>query len=111
MNIPLALYILFFFGTGQTTVSDNYQLVWADEFNTDGAPDPTNWDYEQGFVRNEEAQWYQKDNAVCKGGLLVIEGRKEERPNPLYTVGSNDWRKKRPSIEYTSACVITKGRR
>jgi beta-glucanase (GH16 family) len=93
------------------TDKDNYQLVWSDEFNLDGAPDPANWDFEKGFVRNEEWQWYQKENAVCRNGLLVIEGRKEKRPNPLYIAGSNDWRKKRPNIEYTSACVISKGRR
>jgi beta-glucanase (GH16 family) len=36
-----------------------YTLVWADEFNEDGWPDPRNWTYERGFVRNQEQQWYQ----------------------------------------------------
>ena len=51
-------------------VADGYELVWADEFNTDGPPDPDNWSYERGFVRNEELQWYQPENARCDGGLL-----------------------------------------
>ena len=39
------------------------RLVWADEFSTPGRPDPSNWVYESGFVRNKELQWYQPDNA------------------------------------------------
>ena len=53
------------------------KLVWNDEFNTDGKPDPANWIYENGFVRNQELQWYQPENANCKDGLLVIEGKRE----------------------------------
>jgi len=88
---------------------DGYKLVWSDEFNADGTPNPANWDYEIGFVRNEELQWYQPENAFCKDGKLIIEARKEEKPNPLYVEGSNDWRKKSKNIDYTSACIITKG--
>ena len=55
------------------TRSDDYVLVWADEFNADGRPDPNNWTYEHGFVRNEELQGYQPDNARCEKGLLIIE--------------------------------------
>ncbi|WP_316765923.1 glycoside hydrolase family 16 protein [Pedobacter frigiditerrae] len=88
---------------------EGYDLVWADEFEKDGVPNPKNWTYEQGFVRNEELQWYQAENAFCKNGLLVIEGRKEQKPNPFYVEGSRDWRKNRKNIEYTSACLITKG--
>jgi beta-glucanase (GH16 family) len=86
-----------------------YRLVWADEFNTEGKPDPRNWDYEKGFVRNEEAQWYQTDNAFCENGLLVIEGRKEQKPNPLYAAGSQEWRKKDKMISYTSSSINTRG--
>ncbi|HSV98928.1 MAG TPA: glycoside hydrolase family 16 protein [Sedimentisphaerales bacterium] len=87
-----------------------YQLVWADEFNKDGRPDPNNWVYENGFERNEELQWYQPDNAVCKDGLLVIEARRERKPNPGYEPNSNSWRRNRQFIEYTSSCVKTIGR-
>ena len=41
---------------------DKYKLVWADEFNTDGAVDSNNWSFETGFVRNHELQWYQDKN-------------------------------------------------
>jgi beta-glucanase (GH16 family) len=87
-----------------------YKLVWADEFNIDGAPDSNNWRFEKGFVRNEEAQWYNTENAWCSGGLLVIEGRKESKPNPLYEEGSTDWKKGRKRIEYSASSINTSGK-
>jgi beta-glucanase (GH16 family) len=90
--------------------SGGYVLVWADEFNQEGRPDPNNWVYEQGFVRNEELQWYQPDNAFCRDGLLVIEARRERTPNPAYDPNSNNWRRSRPHAEYTSSCLKTIGR-
>jgi beta-glucanase (GH16 family) len=86
-----------------------YTLVWADEFNTNGAPDPLNWRYERGFVRNQEQQWYQADNAVVKDGQLVIEARREHLQNPQYEAGSTDWRRNRQVAEYTSASINTRG--
>lgn len=87
-----------------------YKLVWSDEFNKDGVPDSSKWNYEKGFVRNEEHQWYQPENAFCKNGLLIIEARREQKPNPLFKAGSNNWRTGRKNIEYTSACMITAGK-
>ncbi|MFT3748816.1 MAG: glycoside hydrolase family 16 protein [Agriterribacter sp.] len=89
---------------------DKYKLVWSDEFNNNGAPDTAKWNYEKGFVRNEEHQWYQPENAFCKNGLLIIEARREQKPNPLFKPGSNSWRTGRKNIEYTSACMITAGK-
>lgn len=37
---------------------DGWQLVWSDEFNSDGRSDTAVWNYEHGFVRNNEDQWY-----------------------------------------------------
>lgn len=89
---------------------DGYKLVWADEFNKDGPVDSENWRFEQGFVRNHEDQWYQAENAGCKNGFLIIEGRKESKANPDYLPGSNDWRKNRPQINYTSSSINTSGK-
>jgi beta-glucanase (GH16 family) len=86
-----------------------YELVWSDEFNKEGRPDSTKWNYENGFVRNEEFQWYQPENARCENGLLIIEAKREQKANPLYQEGSNDWRRNRKIIEYTSSCLITRG--
>ena len=85
------------------------RLAWHDEFNYEGKPDPKNWKYETGFVRNQELQGYQSDNANCKNGVLLIEGRKEEIKNPNYENGSTDWRKNRPVAYYTSASIKTQG--
>lgn len=87
-----------------------WKLVWSDEFNRDGRPDTTVWNYEQGFVRNHEDQWYQAENAWQEDGLLVIEARKEHRSNPAYRPQSRSWGAQRPTIEYTSACLKTNGK-
>ena len=82
--------------------------VWSEEFDTDGALDPQKWTFESGFVRNQELQFYQSENAFVEDGVLVIEGRTEDRPNPNYDPNSSDWRTSRETIEYTSASVTTK---
>ncbi|MXV14836.1 glycoside hydrolase family 16 protein [Hufsiella ginkgonis] len=86
-----------------------YKLVWADEFNTDGAPDPKNWKFEKGFVRNHEHQWYQAQNAWCKNGLLIFEVRKEHFVNPVANPQDTSWKSRRPFVEYTSSSINTRG--
>lgn len=86
-----------------------YDLVWADEFDDEGRPDPARWTYETGFVRNEELQWYQPDNAWCEGGRLIIEARRERRSNPGHDAGSAQWQRRRRYADYTSASVTTRG--
>lgn len=90
--------------------AQDYTLVWSDEFEGEGRPNEENWIYEEGFVRNEELQWYQPDNAWLHDGLLVIEARPEQRANPMYEEGSRDWRKSRPVIECTSAALESRGK-
>jgi beta-glucanase (GH16 family) len=94
---------------GQTAPPAGYRLVWSDEFDKDGPPDPKNWIFEQGFVRNQELQWYQPDNARCEKGMLVIEGRREKKPNPRYKAGSDRWQENRENIEYTASSIQTRG--
>ncbi|HEX8314243.1 MAG TPA: glycoside hydrolase family 16 protein [Flavisolibacter sp.] len=89
--------------------TQDYMQVWADEFNVDTI-NTANWGFEQGFVRNEEHQWYQKENATCKNGILTIEARREKKANPTYVAGSKDWRKKRETIEYTATSMRTAGK-
>lgn len=101
----IAIFILGFTDHPQR----GYQLVWSDEFNKDGPPDSSSWNYEKGFVRNHELQYYQPENAWCEKGILIIEARKENKPNPGYIEGSADWRKNRAMIDYTSTCIRTMG--
>ena len=88
--------------------ASNYKLVWSDEFNKDGLPDSANWTYENGFVRNQELQWYQPDNAYCTNGLLVIEARPAHEPNPRFEAGSQNWAASRQWIDYTSASLTSR---
>ena len=101
--------------------ADGYRLVWSDEFTGDGPLDPADWGYENGFVRNQELQWYQPENARRVNGMLVIEGRREHRPNPRYVAPSASDSTTAPAtnrrawpnrefIDYTSASVNTRGK-
>lgn len=86
-----------------------WRLVWSDEFNGTGAPNPKNWTFENGFVRNHENQWYQSQNARCENGFLIIEGRREQRANPTYQPNSTNWKTNRLTIDYTAASLKTEG--
>lgn len=83
---------------GATRSDDpKWKLVWSDEFDASGLPDPKKWSYEVGRVRNRESQLYteaRKENARVEDGSLVIEARRE----------------KREGAEYTSASLHTKGK-
>ena len=90
-----------------------WKLIWSDEFNTPGLPDAKKWDYEEGFVRNGELQYYTRKraaNAEVKGGSLIITGRKEKFPNSAYRPGSTDWQRGRKDARYTAASLITRNK-
>jgi beta-glucanase (GH16 family) len=83
------------------------KLVWSDEFarDPDGLPDPKKWIYENGFIRNNESQYYTKartENARVEHGRLIIEARKETFPYPT----PNGPR----TAPYTSAALETNGK-
>lgn len=90
-----------------------YALLWHDEFDYEGRPDPDIWNYgETGFIRNREDQWYQPDNAWVADGKLVIEARRiEPVPSPHYDPDGEDWRTQRRTIRYTSTLIQTRGKR
>lgn len=84
------------------STAQDWQLVWSDEFEYTGLPDPDQWNYETGYVRNQEKQYYTKErleNARVEDGVLIIESRKEE-----YPIGNN------ATAEYTSASLTTQYR-
>lgn len=85
------------------------KLVWSDEFQTDGAPNPAKWRSENGFTRNKELQWYQPENSRCRDGLLVIEARREIVRNPKYDPRSKEWQEIRSHAGYTSGSLVTFG--
>src|SRR5690242_14893919 len=79
-----------------------YRLVWSDEFDRDGAPDPSHWSYDVGGGGwgNNELEFYTNDrreNARVENGSLIIEARREPWENRSYTSarlvtkGKGDW--------------------
>ena len=91
--------------TATPGVPTGYALVWSDEFEVDGLPDPSRWAYDTfrnpvGWFNNE-LQYYaseRAENAVVSGGRLRITARRES----LSTLP--DWGGQR----YSSARLITK---
>jgi beta-glucanase (GH16 family) len=74
----------------------SFNLVWEDDFNGTGAPDPAKWGYETGYIRNNELQYYTKElkNASQSNGQLDINVIKE--PTNGY--------------QYSSASIISHGK-
>ncbi|HVI86109.1 MAG TPA: glycoside hydrolase family 16 protein, partial [bacterium] len=104
------IFVAFFLAAlAPAQTAGGWKLVWSDEFEKDGRPDPARWTYETGFVRNEELQWYRPENAWCEKGMLIIEGRREQWKNPAYEPGSANYKHAREFAEYTSASVTTRG--
>ncbi len=83
------------------TKKKEWKLIWSDEFNKAGLPDPAKWNYEEGYLRNQEKQYYtkaRKENARIENGYLILEARKDSA-----LING----KRRP---ITSASLITKGK-
>jgi hypothetical protein len=68
-------------GTNQQwffTAASTRTLLWSEEFNYTGAPNSSIWNFETGYVRNAEAQYYQSSNAYVNGSNLVITAKKND---------------------------------
>ncbi|RUA10627.1 MAG: hypothetical protein DSY82_04530 [Flavobacteriia bacterium] len=114
----LALFFLFISCNKRSkeVVKENnsYKLVWSDEFDKEGKPDPEKWNYELGFIRAHEKQYYTDSlkNVRVENGNLIIEAYKEKIKNntppfferPAY-VDQID------SADYTSASITTRGKK
>lgn len=64
-------------------------LVWSDEFDKDGAPDPAKWGYDigGGGWGNGELEYYtsRPENSIVQGGVLKIKTIKENYSGSAYT--------------------------
>ena len=82
-------------GGSTTPAPSGWKLVFADEFDVPGAPNPAWWNHETGYIANDEKQYYTSgsENARVEDGALVIEARRERRMG----------------YDYTSARLNTKG--
>lgn len=74
-----------------TTAAQNLSLVWSDEFDKNGLPDATKWNYDIGTGANgwgnAELQYYtnRPENAVVENGVLKIKAIKENYSGSAYT--------------------------
>ncbi len=102
-------YILIFFSI-QFSNSQSFKLIWNEEFNYHGKPDPDKWNYETGFIRNLEEQIYTKrrKNVHVKNGKLELVARKEEYKNKRFDPAVKNYRINTEFSEYTSASINTK---
>ncbi|MGC9459001.1 glycoside hydrolase family 16 protein [Vibrio genomosp. F10] len=69
----------------------DYELVWSDEFNYSGLPDSSKWNYEEGYVRNKELQYYtveSLENSYVNNGILTIEAKHHLSTSQPYTSAS-----------------------
>lgn len=73
----------------QDPITDYTNLVFSDEFNTDGAPDSSKWGYDigAGGWGNAEAQYYTNNssNVIVQGGNLKITAKAENLSGSSYT--------------------------
>lgn len=87
------------------------ELIWADEFNYEGLPDAAKWDYEHGFIRNNELQYYTKErqeNVFVHNGHLEIKAVKEPFVNEFFNQKS---KVRNDSVaSYTSGSINTLGK-
>jgi beta-glucanase (GH16 family) len=95
----LLLVFLFLVSFSHQSHKSEWQLVWGDEFNYEGLPDSTKWNYNTGGDGwgNHELEFYttkRLENTHVTNGNLIIEARKEK------------WK----ANNYTSARLITKGK-
>ncbi len=85
-----------------STAIPGYELVWSDEFNYKGLPDPKKWGYDVGASGwgNQELQFYtelRSENARVDNGKLIIEARRENYQGSsftsarLVTTNRGDW--------------------
>ncbi len=75
----------------KSTKSSDWQLVWSDEFDYQGKPDPNKWSHDIWPARkvNSEDQAYTDSlkNVHVEDGKLIITAHKEQQGDAEYTSG------------------------
>lgn len=84
------MFLVLAAATGTALQAQCYELLWAEEFNYVGYPDPAIWTAEEGGGGwgNNELQYYtvnDTDNAFVENGMLTITARKEIIQNNNYS--------------------------
>lgn len=88
-NPALAWYHIFTTIPPVQDATDYNNLVFSDEFNTDGAPDASKWGYDLGAGGwgNNESQYYTNspNNVIVQGGNLKITAKAENISGSNYS--------------------------
>lgn len=66
-----------------------------------------NWNFEHGFVRNNELQYYTNKNIEIKNGITIL-GEKNKIKNENYEKDNSDWKRNREFANFTSSSINTK---
>ena len=79
-------------GSGPVAEEDTFSnLLWSDEFDTNGAPDASKWTYDIGNGQvgwgNNEVQYYtdRSENVIIEDGVLKITARRENYMGQEFT--------------------------
>lgn len=94
-----------------TAATGDWAVVWEDQFDGSGQPDPAHWNYHvgngwnpglnafQGWG-NDELEWYRPENAYMENGNLVIRADYDKPPS---TFAGRKWSQR-------SSRITTKGK-
>jgi beta-glucanase (GH16 family) len=94
MKNNLVMALLAIISCQQTSNEHQPKLVWSDEFDVNGPPDASKWNYDLGDGcpnvcgwGNNELEYYTNDpkNVRIENGMLIIEALKEEKGGKSYT--------------------------
>lgn len=108
-KVSLAIFLLTLVACqpngGEPSGQNELELVWSDEFDYSGAPDPEKWSYDLGNGcptlcgwGNNEKQTYTRslENAYVQDGKLVIKAQRKAAENyssaRLITKNKGDWK-------------------
>lgn len=104
MKIPISFFCsILLMASLPSCLMGQGNLIWSDEFDGAGLPDPTKWRYDVGAGGwgNQELQFYTEgrmENARVENGSLILEALREDWPSS-----------RNKQSEYTSARLVTKG--
>jgi beta-glucanase (GH16 family) len=87
-RIFFALAMSMFLCSG--TFGQDWKLIWSEEFDYNGLPNESSWNYFEGMAFNNEKQHYRSErleNTRAEDGMLIIEAFSEKYQGANYTSG------------------------
>lgn len=87
----ILLGLIFLSSCNPKDQGDQWELVWSEDFDYTGAPATESWDYEMGYIRNSELQFYTSDlkNVKVEDGYCIITALLEEGEDSISSASIN----------------------